>query len=119
MPSTRDGRPSNRRPSGRPLGVTILCVIGAIGVFFGVIGSFGLIASGGPGPILGLVVLALTVGQGIALVGLWSLQYWGYKWSLVFYGLSLVLDLVTVDVLGVVISVLIVGYLVSKADHFR
>lgn len=119
MPSTRDRRPPNRRSSGRPLGVTILCVVGAIGVVFGVIGSFGLIASGGPGPILGLVALALTVGQGIALVGLWSLQHWGYKWSLVFYGLSLLLDLVTADVLGVIISVLIIAYLVSKADHFR
>ena len=114
MPSNYGSRSRNR-----PLGVTILCVLGSIGVVFSVIGSLGLMGRPGPGPILGLLALVLTVGQAVVLVGLWNLQQWGYKWSLVFYGLSAVLSLVTFEPLSLLFDVIIVVYLLSKADHFR
>ena len=115
MPSTYD----NRSQKKRPLGITILCILGVIGVVIAIFGSFGLMARGGPGPILGLFVLALSVGQAVVLYGLWTLQRWGYKWALVLYGLSAVLDLVTGSILSLIIDVLIIAYLLSKERYFE
>ena len=61
----------------------------------------------------------LVVGKGVVLYGLWTLQYWGYKWALIFYGLSALLDLVSLSIFALIIDVIIVVYLLSKADHFR
>ena len=109
----------NRSRKQRPLGITILCILGVVGVVLGFVGSLGLMARGGPGPVLGLITLAVAVGQAVVIYGLWTLQRWGYKWALVLYGLSALLDLVTVSIFGLVIDVVIIAYLMSKADHFE
>ena len=74
MPSNYDSR-----SRGRPLGITILCLLGFIGVFFSSLGMLGVVGRGGPFAVVGLVGLALVVGKGVVLFGLWSLQEWGYK----------------------------------------
>lgn len=107
------------RSRGRPLGITILCVVGFVGAFFSFFRLLGVMAGGGPFAVIGLVGLALVVGKMAVLYGLWTLQSWGYKWALGLYGLSAVLDLVTFSLLALIIDVLIVVYLASKADHFR
>ncbi|UPV76355.1 hypothetical protein M0R89_19530 (plasmid) [Halorussus limi] len=114
MPSNYD-----RRSRGRPLGITILCLLGFLGVFASFFGMLGVIGRGGPFAVLGLVGLALVVGRGIVLVGLWTLQRWGYKWAIRLYVLSAILDLVTFSIVSLIIDVLIVAYIASKADHFR
>ncbi|WP_135854328.1 hypothetical protein [Halorussus salinus] len=114
MPSNYDSR-----SRGRPLGITILCLLGFLGVFFSFFGMLGVVGRGGPYTVVGLVGLALVVGKGVVLVGLWSLQEWGYKWGIRLYALAAVLDLVTLSILSLIIDVLIVAYIASKADHFR
>jgi hypothetical protein len=114
MPSTYSSR-----SRGRPLGITILCILGFIGAFFSFFGMFGVMGRGGPFAIIGLVGLALVAGKAAVLYGLWTLQYWGYKWALRLYALSAVLDLVTLSLFALVIDVLIVAYIASKVDHFR
>ncbi len=114
MPSTYGSRSRSR-----PLGVSILCVLGFIGVFFSFLGMLGVMGGGGPLAIVGLVGLVLTVGKAAVLYGLWTLQQWGYKWALVLYGISALLNLVSLSIFAMIIDVFIVAYLLSKADHFR
>ncbi|USZ69952.1 hypothetical protein NGM10_16240 (plasmid) [Halorussus salilacus] len=114
MPSTYDN-PS----SDRPLGITILCILGAIGVVVSFFGGLGALGSGGAGILVGAFVLAVAVGQAVVLNGLWRLQHWGYKWALVFYGLSAVVDLVQFNALGLILDLLIIAYLFSVEDHFE
>ncbi|MFC4451461.1 hypothetical protein [Halorussus aquaticus] len=114
MPSNYDSR-----SRGRPLGITILCVLGFLGVFFSFVGMLDVIGRGGPSAVIGLAGLALVVAKGVVLTGLWSLQQWGYKWGIRLYALAAVLDLLTFSVVSLIIDVLIVAYIASKADHFR
>ena len=107
------------RSRGRPLGITVLCLLGFVGTFFSFFGMLGAMGGGGPFAVLGLFGLALVVAKGVVLYGLWTLQYWGYKWAVILYGLSALLDLVSLNLLALIIDVLIVVYLMSKADHFR
>ena len=114
MPSTY-----GTRSRDRPLGITVLCILGFVGAALSAIKSLGLMARPGPGPMLGLLVLALTAGQVIVLVGLLNLRQWAYKWALLFYGLSALIDLLAFNPLSLLFDVLIVVYLLSKADRFR
>jgi uncharacterized membrane protein (DUF2068 family) len=114
MSSTYDSRSRSR-----PLGITVLCLLGFAGVFFSLFGALGKMGSASPFALLGLFGLALAVGKGIVLYGLWTLQQWGFKWALVFYGLSALFNLVSFSLLALVIDLLVVAYLLSKADHFR
>ena len=113
MSSTYD-----RRSRGRPLGITILCVLGFVGAFFSFFGMLGTMARGGPFALVGLFGLAVIIGKTAVLYGLWTLQYWGYKWALRLYALSAVLDIVTFSIIALIIDLLIVAYIASKADHF-
>jgi len=55
----------------------------------------------------------------VVVFGLWTLQSWGYKWSVVVYGFGAVFDLFRGDRLVVAFSILIVAYLLSKAEYFE
>lgn len=114
MSSTYDSRPRSR-----PLGITVLCVLGFIGAFFSSIGMLGVMGRGGPFALIGLVGLALVAGKAVVLFGLWTLEEWGYRWAIRLYALAAVLDLVTLSLISLVFDVLIVAYIASKADHFR
>ncbi|NHN61267.1 MULTISPECIES: hypothetical protein [Halorussus] len=114
MPSTYGSRSRNR-----PLGVTVLCLLGFVGSFFALFRTLGLAGSGGPFAVVGSLLFALVVAKIVVLWGLWNLQYWGYKWAVRLYGLSALVDLVTISPLALVLDGLIVLYLLSKADHFR
>jgi hypothetical protein len=107
------------RSRSRPLGITILCLLGFIGAFLSFFSLLGMIGGGGPFAIVGLVSLTIVVGKAVVLYGLWTLQHWGYKWALRLYALSAVLDLLTLSLLALIIDLLIVAYIASKADYFR
>jgi hypothetical protein len=114
MPSNYDSR-----SRGRPLGITILCLLGFVGVFVSALGMLGAMGRGGPFAAVGLVGFALVAAKGVVLYGLWTLQQWGYEWGIRLYVLAAILDLVTLSILSLIIDVLIVAYIASKADHFR
>ncbi|MFC4549875.1 MULTISPECIES: hypothetical protein [Halorussus] len=98
--------------------MTILCVIGFLGATVSLFEALG-VMGGGPFAGVGLLMLALVVAKILVLYGLWTLQYWGYKWALVSYGLSAFLSLVTFKPLALILDVILVVYLLSVADHFR
>lgn len=119
--------------SGRaPLGVKIVTALGAIGSLLALLGGVALVglsgqaAGGASGLIagLGLLVLVLAVAQLVALYGLINLTSWGYTWTMGLYGLSIVLNLVSIasgagnQVVALLVNLVIVGYLYSVRDVF-
>lgn len=117
QPGSRRVAPSTAGPTSSrpPSGVVIICIVGAIGVAFTLLGSLVALAAS---PILGLAFLALAAGYAFVLVGLWRLERWAWKWGLVLYGLGAFLDLLSANVIGLLISVLVVVYLLAIEDEF-
>ena len=91
---------SDLTPSKRPLGITILAVLAAIGGLLSTIGSIVLLAAGDAGgglaPILVLVTLAFGVLYLVLAYGLWTLRSWA--WML---GVGLMVASILVTILNV------------------
>ncbi|MFC7215207.1 hypothetical protein ACFQO4_14110 [Saliphagus sp. GCM10025334] len=102
----------------RPLGVSIICVLGGLGFLFAWIPILQLLAYGGVGTFLAFVFTVVNVGMLAVIVGLWNMQGWALTWALVLYGLSALLDLVTLNLVGLLISLVILAYLLSVSDQF-
>lgn len=51
--------------------------------------------------------------------GLLTLQYWGWLGTIAFNALSALLDLVTFDILGVIVSGIIIFYLLNVEDVYQ
>ena len=91
-------------------------MLGAIGVVFGLFDGLRLLTT--PSASFGVLVLALAVGQAVVLYGLWTLKSWAWVVALVFYGLGALLDLFQLDVVGLLISLVVVAYVHGKAEYY-
>lgn len=104
--------------TARPLGVTIICLLGALDFFL----SFGpileLASLGGGAGSIALVLLIFNFGHLVVLVGLWNMSASVLPLAYVLYGLFLLLDIVTLNLLGAIVSFVILGYLLSVSDKF-
>ncbi|ELY89525.1 hypothetical protein C483_13403 [Natrialba hulunbeirensis JCM 10989] len=114
--STRS-RSSSRSNKGVPLGLWIIVGIGFLGVLVGLFASLALIGEGAGG--LGMIVLALTALEAVVLVGLLGLRYWALVVALVVYSFGALFDLLTGSLLGLIVSIIIVGYLLSISGRFE
>lgn len=108
-------QPSTRE---RPLGVTILAILAAVGGVLGLLGSVALLglftAAGGFFMILGIVSLVLSVLYLIFAYGAWTLQPWGWSLGVGLAAASVVLTLIgltqgTQEIVGAIISLAISG----------
>jgi len=124
----------------RPLGITILAILGIIGGVLGLLGGCGAIAGGalvgalgaqaGVGAVaagggllglLGIVALAMAVGWIAFGIGAWTLKPWAWMLGLILVGVSIVVALVTVltsgdfgsQIIGLAIDAVIVYYLMT------
>lgn len=109
-----------------PLGIKVLCGVSGLFALLSVLGGLALLASGsGLGFGLGLLVLVLSGLQFVLLWGLWTVRSWAWTWSMVLYGLNLVLGVLNLligspeYVLGVLITAAIMWYLYSKRSLYR
>lgn len=117
---------SSRRPpsSGshspdRPLGVTIICALGILGFFLGFIPILDIASMGGSaGAALGLVLLVFNFAHLAIIVGLLNMSATALTWAYVYYGIDVVLDLVSLNILGMIISIIILAYLTSVSHKF-
>ena len=114
MPSTY-----GRRSRSRPLGVTVLCLLGALGAVPSLLKLLGLLGGGGVFGLLALPSLVIVVGKLLVLFGLWTMREWGYRWAVALYSLSALWQLVTGSLGGVLLNAFVVLYLLLVADHFR
>lgn len=117
-PSPSRVEPTSERPTA-PLGVKLYCLLGAIGTLFALPLSVRLVAEGGLFTAPSLVVLGFAVGQAIVLYGLWTLQPWAWTWAMVFLGLNLLASIVTVQVIGAIVGLLLLWYIGSKRSLYR
>lgn len=108
-----------------PLGIKIICLLGAIGVVLGILGGLGMMALGDVGILLGPIVVVLSLVQAVTIYGLWTLQSWGWTLAMVVYGLDFLLDVANLlmgslgAIFGLALSGLILAYIYSKRDHYR
>lgn len=140
--SRKSVKRSSRKPvakvAARPLGITIICVLNWILSFVGIVGGLILFAAGAvlgmvPIPVIGLItgligavsslfgIVLLIVSAVSALVTywLWNMERRGWRWVIIFAGIAAAIDLVSFNVVGLVISALIVWYLWSKKQLFE
>lgn len=106
---------SSDEPSA-PLGVKIICILGAIGGALGFLGSLALL---GMAPAVGTVALIISIIQIVVVMGLWNLRSWAWTVSMIVYGLGLLLDLLAINILGLLIGIVVLSYLASKRRLFR
>jgi hypothetical protein len=108
-------QPSTRE---RPLGVTILAILAAVGGVLGLLGSVALLglfsAAGGLFMILGLLSLVLSVLYLVFAYGAWTLQSWGWTLGVGLAAASVVITLIgltqgTQELVGALISLAISG----------
>jgi len=114
-PHPRLNRRSERTTGGRPLGVTIICLLGILGFLVAWIPILGLAAGTSTTFLLALGLSVLNIASLAVLVGLWMMRRWAWILAILFYSLTAVADLLAVNVLGLFISVLIVVYRRSRA----
>lgn len=113
------GKYAETRPQSAPLGVKIIAALGIIGGILGLVGSVGFTAFGGlAGVVLGLFFAAFSVVVIVVNASLLSLKRWAWKAAIALNGLGAVLDLLTLEVLGMVISLVVLVYLYSKEEYF-
>jgi len=111
----RDSSPSK---DSAPLGVYIIAFLGGIVSLLGFLPILMIMGQGGGLFLVGLLLFALNVGQLYVLVGLVGLKPWAWTWALILYGITALIDLVTVDILNFIITLVIIVYLFSKADYY-
>lgn len=121
--------------SARPQGITILAVLSFIGGAFGLLGSLGAIGLGalvgsvgglgfgGLFAILGIVLLVMSVAQLAIGYGFWTLKPWAWSASFILYGISLIVQVLTLlsggGITNVVVSIaisLVVVYYLHQAN---
>lgn len=101
-----------------PLGIKIFCVVAGIVGVYGLFVSLQLVSLGGPGVSLGLVFFGFFVAYLVVLYGLWTLEPWGWTWGMILFVIDLVIDLFSADLVGVIVSVLLIAYLWSKRSYY-
>lgn len=118
----------------RPMGVTIIAVLAAIGGVLGLLagvaalGLGGLVASAGSGlggllAIVGLVAIVQAVLSLAFAYGAWGLKPWGWMLGIVVEVIGLVLsalfilngDAITSQAISIVVAVAIIYYLMTPA----
>jgi hypothetical protein len=99
----------------RPLGVTIICLIGWLGALLSVIGGLSTIWFFG----LGIISLILGVVTAIVLYWLWQMKKQGWMWTMVLEGILLLVALVQMDAVGVIVAGIVLVYLWMNKKLFK
>ncbi len=104
-----------------PLGIKIIVVLGGLGsilaLFSGL--ALSLFSVGGFETLLGIIVAVFAVVKFVTLIGLWSLKRWAWTAAMVIYTLSALLDLLRVNIVGLLIAIIILAYVYSQRHLFR
>jgi uncharacterized membrane protein YuzA (DUF378 family) len=123
-----------RRPkkvSTRPLGVTIICVLGWIGALFSLLGGLTLLGFGMTaynvasmlytefGTILGVTYLLFGLAGLLMFYWLWHLKKQGWRWAMIIESLMLAMSLLEMNIVGMIIPGIIVIYLWTNKNLFK
>ncbi|MFD1512019.1 hypothetical protein [Halomarina rubra] len=108
----------SRRHQSTPLGIWLVAGLAIVGGLSSVAAGLGHIASVWGIPI-GVLVLAFGVAELLVGLGLLTRSRTAYRWALTIHAVGGLLDLVGGNLLGVLFSVVVVGYLLTKSAYFR
>jgi hypothetical protein len=118
------GAPTPAPAAARPMGITILAVLSAIGGVLGLLGGIALVGLGGLaaastgtaayfglGAIWGVLLLATAIASLVFAYGAWTLKPWAWPLGVALQIISLALALLTIlsggDISGQIISIVI------------
>ena len=128
--------PAPTSGAARPMGITILAVLSAIGGVLSILGGIALIGLGGVagassgqaalfglGAIFGLILLASGIASLAFAYGAWTLQPWAWTLGVALQIISIVLAVLAViggsdissQIIGVAISAIILYYLMQPS----
>lgn len=110
--ATVEGRPDC------PLGIKILAGLGTLLNLLAMLIALSLFQYGGAGVLAGLFVITIAVLHIYVLIELVRMTPWAYGATLLLYGLSGLIQLLTFNVIGLGVTVLIMAYLWTKADLY-
>jgi hypothetical protein len=125
----------------RPMGITILAILGIVGGLFMILGGCSVVAGGavigamgaqagmgdvtGGGALLsvyGIVLLVIAVADIVFGIGAWTLKPWAWMLGLVLQGINVVIALVSIvagwstfgsQIIGLAINAVIIYYLMT------
>ena len=122
----------------RPAGVSLICILGLVGALLSILGGLGAIIGASlietTGPLFSLAEYGLTsvslalIGVGTMIIGivllvsmiwLWNMRKIGWTAVMILEGLSLVIALVTLDLISMIIPAIIIIYLWTKKKLFK
>jgi hypothetical protein len=111
----------SRSPSTRsaPLGIWIIAVLGALGAIADLLGGLGVLGAGFGGFFGGTIAIAFALVKLFVIVNLVRLKGWAWALTLLVYALSFVVSLLTLSLLGALVSGLVAGYVYSVREYFR
>ena len=111
-----------------------MCILGWIGAIITILGGLALLGIGaiagivdssiggllsGVGIILGIVVLIVGIANLVVVYWLWQMEKKGWTWTMIIEIIGLILSLVQMNVVSIILSAIIVGYLWTKKDLFK
>lgn len=122
----------------RPTGVSVICILGFLGAIIEIVGGLGMVALGGltggiaipemaavPGflagmlGIFGAILVVLGIASFVVIFWLWQMKKIGWTLTMILEIIGILLSLVSFNIIGLVIPVIIVIYLWLKKDLFK
>ncbi|WP_423745935.1 hypothetical protein V5735_08295 (plasmid) [Haladaptatus sp. SPP-AMP-3] len=114
-----------RKSQSAPLGIKIICVLGALGALGGLLRGLGVLFSSPIGLIVGTIVIVFAIAKLAVVWGLWTLKSWAWTLTIIVYGLSLLMDVLRfftghlAAFFGIVVGGLLLAYVYSKRDYYK
>ena len=100
-------------PTDRPFGITLLALLHFVSGLFGLAGGVGvmILLPNILGIVLGGVLFVLGLFTFVVGWGLWNLMSWAWIWSMIVNILTIIINLVSSNWIGIIIPLIIVIYL--------
>ena len=108
----------------RPLGVTIICILGFLGAILTIITGAIVLVLGGIYTSIGLIasfgVLNLVIGTLLLLsfYWVWNLEKKGWTIVMILEAIGIITSLLTFNIIGVALPLVVIIYLYTKKDIF-
>jgi hypothetical protein len=102
-----------------PTGIVIIAGLGILDALFAMVGGFSVTTMGVLGAILGPLVVAIAAAKLLISLGLLTMNYVAWILAMGLFGLGFVLDVMTVDVVGILVGVLVLTYLYMVRDEYQ
>ncbi|WP_049971535.1 hypothetical protein [Haladaptatus cibarius] len=116
---------SYSRKQSAPLGIKILCMLGAISGILGIFGGLGTLFSSPVGIVVGTLAIGFSLAKLVVVWGLWTLQSWAWMLTIVVYGIGLLFDVLSLlagnifAIVSIIVGGLLLAYVYSKHDYYE